>query len=69
MDDNQITKRMFNAKPVGKRTGRYKLSCGDSMDHDNGILGERNWRNLALNRGEWRKHLKKARAHTGLLSH
>jgi hypothetical protein len=26
------------------------------------------WRNFALNREEWRKLLKKARAHAGLLS-
>jgi hypothetical protein len=40
---------------------------GDSVDHDIRILGETNWRNLALNREEWRKLLKEARAHTGLL--
>jgi hypothetical protein len=32
------------------------------------LLGERNWKNLALNREEWRMLLKKARAHTGLSS-
>jgi hypothetical protein len=26
----------------------------DSVDHDIRILGERNWRNLVLNREEWR---------------
>jgi hypothetical protein len=31
-------------------------------------LGERNWKNLALNREEWRKLFKKVRAHTGLSS-
>jgi hypothetical protein len=47
---NQITKEMFNTRPEGKRgTGRPKLRCGDSVDHDIRILGERNWRNLALN--------------------
>jgi hypothetical protein len=30
------------------------------------LLGDRNWKNLALNREEWRKLLKKARVHTGL---
>jgi hypothetical protein len=34
----------------------------DSVDHDIGILGKRNWRNLALKREEGRKVLKKARA-------
>jgi hypothetical protein len=32
------------------------------------LSGERNWMNLALSREEWRKLLKKARAHTGLSS-
>jgi hypothetical protein len=39
------------------------------MDHDIRILGERNWRNLAINKEEWRKLLKKARARAGLSSH
>jgi hypothetical protein len=39
---------------------------GDSVDHAIRVLGERNWRNLALNREEWRTLLKKARAHAGL---
>jgi hypothetical protein len=40
------------------------------LDHDQDIrlLGERDWKNLALNREEWRKVLKKARAHTGCLA-
>jgi hypothetical protein len=38
------------------------------VDLDIGILGERNWENLALSREEWRKLLRKARAHAGLSS-
>jgi hypothetical protein len=69
LDNNQITKRMFNTRPEGKRgTGRPKLRRGDSVDHDVRILGEMNWRNLALNREGWRKLLKKAKAHAGLSS-
>jgi hypothetical protein len=30
------------------------------VDQDIGLLGERNWRSLALNREEWKKLLKKA---------
>jgi hypothetical protein len=32
------------------------------------LLGERNWKDLELNREEWKKLLKKARALTGLYS-
>jgi hypothetical protein len=68
-DNNRITKRIFNTKPEGKRgIGRPKLDGGDSLDYDIRILGEMSWRNLALNREEWRKLLKKARAHAGLSS-
>jgi hypothetical protein len=38
------------------------------VDHGIRILRERNWRNLALNREEGRKLLRKARAHAGLSS-
>jgi hypothetical protein len=38
------------------------------VDQDKRLLGERNWKNMALNREEWRKFLKEARTHTGLLS-
>jgi hypothetical protein len=69
MDSNWVTKRMFNTRPEGKRgTGRPKLRWEDSVDHDIRILGERNWRNVAFSREEWRKLLKKARVHAGLSS-
>jgi hypothetical protein len=38
----------------------------DSGDQDVGLLGEMNWKSLALNREERKKLLKKARVHTGL---
>jgi hypothetical protein len=48
MDNNRTAKRMFNTRPEGKRgTGKPKLRWEDSVDRDIGILGERNWRNLA----------------------
>jgi hypothetical protein len=69
MNNNRITKIMFTARPEGKRvTGRSKLRWGNSVDYDIRFLEERNWRNLALNREEWKKLLKKARAHAGLSS-
>jgi hypothetical protein len=60
---------MFNNRPEGKRgIGRPKLRWGDGVDQDIRLLGERNWKKLTLNKEEWRKLLKKARAHTGLSS-
>jgi hypothetical protein len=59
----------FNTRPEGKRgIRRPKLRWEDSVDRDTRLLGERNWKNLALNREEWRKLLKKARVHTEVSS-
>jgi hypothetical protein len=38
------------------------------VEHDIGILEEKNWRNLALRKEEWGELLKKARANAGLSS-
>jgi hypothetical protein len=45
-----------------------KLRWEDSVDQDIRILGVKNWKKVALNRDEWAKLLKKARAHQGLSS-
>jgi hypothetical protein len=67
MDNNRITKITFNTLPEGKGgTGKPRLRWVDSVQHDIRILEERNCRNLALNREEWRKLFKKARAHAVL---
>jgi hypothetical protein len=58
---------VFIARPERKRgIGRPKRRWRDSVDQDAEALGERNWRRLSMNREEWKKLLKKARAHTGL---
>jgi hypothetical protein len=41
---------------------------GNVVGHDIRVLEQRNWKNFALNREEWRKLLKKARALAGLSS-
>jgi hypothetical protein len=40
----------------------------DGVDEDMRILEVKNWKKVALDRDEWAKFLKKARAHHGLLS-
>jgi hypothetical protein len=45
-----------------------EIDVGDSVDQNIRLLGDRNWKKLALSREEWRKLLKKAMAHTGLSS-
>jgi hypothetical protein len=40
----------------------------DGVDQDMRILEAKNWKKVALDRDEWAKLLKKARAHHGLSS-
>jgi len=41
---------------------------GNGVDQDMRILEGKNWKKVALDRDEWAKLVKKARAHGGLLS-
>jgi hypothetical protein len=58
---------MFNTKPVGvRRVGRPKVRWEDGVDQGMRILEVKNWKKVTLDRDEWAKLLKKARAHQGL---
>jgi hypothetical protein len=53
--------------PDGARSvGRPKLRWEDGVDQDMRILGVKIWKKVALNRDEWAKLLRKARALQGL---
>jgi hypothetical protein len=49
-DQQQRAERILIAKPEGRKRGRPKMRWEDRMDNDVKILGERNWKNLAMNR-------------------
>jgi len=69
MNKDRTLKKIFNTKPDGARSvGRSKLRWEDGVDQDVRILGVKNWKKVALDRDEWAKLLKKARAHQGLWS-
>jgi len=69
MNNYKTIKKICNAKPDGvRRVGRPKLRSEDGVNQDMRILEVKNWKRVALNRDEWTKLLKKARAHHGLLS-
>jgi hypothetical protein len=57
-----------NQKEGARSVGRTKLRCEDCVDQDKRILGVKNLKKVALNRDEWAKLLRKARAHQGLSS-
>jgi hypothetical protein len=60
---------VFDTRPEGTRKiGRPKLRWEDGVIQDIRVLGVKNWRNVAMDREDWRKLLKRARAHTGLSS-
>ena len=68
MTNDRTLKKIFNTKPDGaRRGGRPKLRWEDGVDQDMRILEVKNWK-VALDRDEWAKFLKKARAHQGLSS-
>jgi hypothetical protein len=53
MSDDRITKRVFIARPEGKREIRKpKMKWRDSVDQDAEALGEKNWRRLSINKEE-----------------
>ena len=69
MNNNRTLKKIFNTKPDGVRSvGRPKLWWVDGVDQDIRILGVKNWKEVTLDKDEWAKFFKKARAHQGLSS-
>ena len=70
MNNDRLLKKIFNTKPDGvRRVGRQKLRWEDGVDQDMRTLEVKNLKKVTLNRDEWAKLLKKARAHHGLSSH
>ena len=51
-----------------RRVGRPKMRWEDGVDQDMRMLEVKNWKKVALDRDEWAKPLKKARAHQGMSS-
>ena len=69
MNNDRTLKTIFNTKLDGvRRVGGPKLRWEDGVDQDMGILEVKNWKKVALDREEWAKLLKKARARQGLSS-
>jgi hypothetical protein len=68
-EQQQNSKKILNTKLGGvRRVGRPKMRWEDGVDQDMRILEVENWKKVALDRDEWAKLLKKARAHQGLSS-
>jgi hypothetical protein len=69
MSNDRTLKNIFNTTPDRTRSvGREKLRREDGVVQGTRILGVKNWKKTALNRDEWAKLLKKAKAHQGMPS-
>jgi hypothetical protein len=67
VNNDRTIEKIFNTKPDGVRSvGMPALRWENGVDQDMRILGVKNWRKVALNRDEWARLLKKARAQQGL---
>ena len=61
--------KILNTKLDGvRRVGRPKMRWEEGVDQDMRMLEVKNWKKVTLDRDEWGKLLKKARAHQGLSS-
>jgi hypothetical protein len=64
--ENRAVKKVFDTRHEGTgKIGRHKLRWEDDVIQDIRALGVKSWRNVAMNKGDWLKLLKKARVHTG----
>jgi hypothetical protein len=69
MENSGTVEKVFDTRPEGTReTGEPKLRWEDAVIQDISALEVKNWRDVAMNREDWMKPLKKSRPHTGLSS-
>jgi hypothetical protein len=67
MDTSRIAKRIFEWKPIGRRSlGRPRLRWFDDVCDDLKVLKVRNWKELAMDRKVWNDLSDKAKTHKGL---
>jgi hypothetical protein len=69
MENSRTVKKVFDTRPEGTRKiGRPEVRWEDGVIQDIRAVGVKTWRNVAMDREDWWKLLKKARVHTGLSS-
>jgi hypothetical protein len=67
MDTSRIAKRIFEWKPIGRRSlGTPRLRWLDDVCDDLKVLKVRNWKELATDRKVWNDLSEKAKTHKGL---
>jgi hypothetical protein len=67
MDSSRIPKRIFEWKPIGRRSlGRLRLRWFDDVCDDLKVLKVRNWKELTMDRKVWNDLSEKAKTHKEL---
>jgi hypothetical protein len=67
MDTSRTAKRIFEWKPIWKRSlGRPRLRWLNDVCDNLKVLKVRNWKELAMDRKVWNALSEKAKTHTGL---
>jgi hypothetical protein len=67
MEENRIHKKIFSQELEGtRRRGRPRKRWKQEVERDLHVLGVRRWRELAIERKQWRDIVRQAKAHSGL---
>ncbi|GFY00574.1 uncharacterized protein TNCV_2139711 [Trichonephila clavipes] len=70
MQENHITKKVFDAQPMStRRKGRQNFGWIDGLEKNRLVLRTRRWRIPARRRLDWKRLLEKAKTHPGFSSH
>jgi hypothetical protein len=67
MEEDRMPKKIFTHELEGKRrSGRTRKGWREEVERHLQVLGVRRWRELVIDREEWRGIVRQAKAHSGL---
>ena len=67
MEENRIPKKIFAQELEGtRRRERPRKGWKEEIERDLQVLGVRRWRELAIDRENWKGIVRQAKAHKGL---
>jgi hypothetical protein len=67
MEEVRMPKKIFTQELEGsRRRGRPRKGWREEVERDLQVLGVRRWRELVIDRDNWRGIVRQAKAHSGL---
>jgi hypothetical protein len=67
MEEDRMTKMIFTQELEGtRRRGRPRKGWREELERDLQVLGVRRWRELMIDRDNWRVIVRQSKAHNGL---